>query len=441
MKYSHYLSALVALIILFPLSTSRAGNWERFTDLNVAGQVYTMLEVGNDLYIGGSFDTTVNGEPLRHIARRSSDGVWHSVGMGVNRTVWALAEDHGSIVVGGEFDSVFGGKEPLGFEAGDIARWTGSGWDLMGGGFREHYQGVHTILVSSNGVYAGGDFETTISGDSVHNIALYDGVSETWKPLGGGIKRWRGALPVWKIAPWQNGIAVAGYFMATGSTPGSGIGLWDGIEWTPMYGQQEEVHTESVSAFNGSIAYTGEFASPTAFVAYDGHSTFVVPSPGIMPGPATVINGSVVVGQSPVRSPETVFNNIAIFNAGTWESVDGGVNNTVVSLAPDKNGSGFLVSGYFTEAGGQPTNGFAIWRPSAEVASSDAGSGLAIFPNPASDRITVNAANVQLLNTLGQELQVSSTEVSGGVRLDISDLASGVYWIRTEKGMSRVVKR
>jgi hypothetical protein len=369
--------------------------------------------------------------------------VWQSVGAGVTGAVWALANDQGTIVVGGEFDSVYGGFEGGTLAAGDIARWTGKFWDVLNGGFHEHYQGVHAIAVTPTGLYAGGDFETTTHGDSVHNIARYDGVQ--WNAVGGGIKRWRGALPVWKIAPWHNGIAVAGYFMAAGTVPGSGIALWDGIEWTPMYGQEEEVHTQAVSAFNGSIAYTGEFGMVhpglTAFVSYDGHSVFPVPSPGVMPGPLTVINGAVVIGQSPIHEPETSFNNLAMFNAGNWESIDGGVNNTVMSLSPDKNGTGFLVSGYFSQAGGEATNGFAIWRPNAGVDRVATTELKAPFPNPAHDQLLVSSPKAVLLNALGVVLDVPTLQVAEGTTFDLRGIAAGIYFVKTDRGVSSVVKR
>lgn len=442
MKLSTVAWALVALVILIPCSRAVA-DWERFTDLNVTGQVYAMLEVGDDLYIGGSFDTTVNGEHLWHVARRAKDGTWHALGGGVNGSVWALAYDQGTILVGGEFDSVSGGFEGGVIPAGGIAQWSGKSWDVMGGGFREHYQGVHAIIVTSTGVYAGGDFETTALGDSVHNIAHYDGLK--WNALGGGIGRWRGALPVWKIAPWKNGIAVAGYFMSAGGHPGSGIALWEDNAWTTIYDQASEIHTQSVSGFNGSIAYTGEFGLThpglPAFIAYDGHSTYAIPSPGIVTGPSTVINGAVVIGTSPISTPEDVYHNIAMFNAGTWEELSGGVNNTVLSLTPDKNGTGLLASGYFTQAGGQPTNGFAIWRPEAAVIEPKIEEHLTIFPNPSSDRVVVSASSIELRNSLGQQLHVPVTHVTGGTELDISSAPSGIYFVRTEKGTSRLVKR
>src|SRR5204863_7465284 len=141
---------------------------------------------------------------------------WHALGSGVNGTVSALAFDvNGDLLVGGTFDSAGAAT------AHSIARWSGSMWAAMGQGILAPYLGVHAILVTKAGeVIVGGDFDYL--GDSVlaNNIAHWNGTK--WEAMADGIRRWRGALPVWSLAETKWGIACGGYFMAAGGHPGSG---------------------------------------------------------------------------------------------------------------------------------------------------------------------------------------------------------------------------
>jgi hypothetical protein len=43
-----------------------------------------------------------------------------------------------------------------------------------------------------------------------------------------------------------------------------------------------------------------------------------------------------------------------------WSALDSGVNAEVLALA--KAGNSLFVGGYFSTAGGRPSNGIAVWR-------------------------------------------------------------------------------
>lgn len=63
-----------------------------------------------------------------------------------------------------------------------------------------------------------------------------------------------------------------------------------------------------------------------------------------------------------------------------------------------------------------------------------------IFPNPATDVLNVNGEGVaEVYNTLGQV--VISNEVNGTAQLNVSDLESGVYFVRMNGATQRFIKK
>jgi len=136
---------------------------------------------GAQLYAGGTF-LNAGGAPAARIARW--DGAsWSPLGSGVNNQVLALASfDDGAgamLYAGGTF-TVAGGT-PVSF----LARWNGTSWsDVPGGGSNGAILALH---VHDDGrgpaLYVGGGFGT-LGGITAYNIARFDGT--TWEAVDGG---------------------------------------------------------------------------------------------------------------------------------------------------------------------------------------------------------------------------------------------------------------
>lgn len=154
----------------------------------VGGPVYALALYGGELYAGGQF-TTAGGAPARNIARWNGSG-WSSLagssGDGVSSQVRALAISDGQLVVGGYFTQAAGNP------AFHLARWNGSSWSSfsseIGGG------GVDTLLQSGIALYVGGFIEAPV------------GLLRTTSPGGtsaAGV-RWarRVRLPTASMVPW-----------------------------------------------------------------------------------------------------------------------------------------------------------------------------------------------------------------------------------------------
>ena len=102
-------------------------------DTGVTGRVYTLLTVGEDLYVGGELGS-VGGLAVRLIARWDGTS-WHAMGEGLGPNgggntaiVYDLVYRDGQLYASGWF----GAADPSGITG--IARWDGSQWHALGAG-------------------------------------------------------------------------------------------------------------------------------------------------------------------------------------------------------------------------------------------------------------------------------------------------------------------
>lgn len=123
-------------------------------------------------------------------------GSWEKLDGGLNSSVSALTIDaDGNVVAGGRFTKTGDGSET---EVNGVARWNGSSWEAIGSGFSDALNNPVGILkVDANGdLIAGGGISQLGDGSftSVDHIARWNGSS--WAPIGGGFNRGVGALIV-----------------------------------------------------------------------------------------------------------------------------------------------------------------------------------------------------------------------------------------------------
>ncbi len=70
-----------------------------------------------------------------------------------------------------------------------------------------------------------------------------------------------------------------------------------------------------------------------------------------------------------------------------------------------------------------------------------------LYPNPSTGRVVIQLASeltdfeVSVLNTLGQEMALKITKVSGGYALDLGDVSEGLYFVRLQSGINSSVER
>lgn len=195
------------------------------------------------LVVGGRF-TTAGGAAANNIALWDG-AAWESLDAGTDNSVNALSvwDPDGSggegaqLVAGGTFSSA--GSAP----ANHIARWDGMDWHPIGTGLGE---GAATAVYAVTSwdpdgpgpspaqIIAGGDF-LQAEGATANHIARWDG--SAWQPLGGGFDGLSGVIPsieVRSLVVWNSGgagpmheqlVAGGGFTLADGR-PSSNVALW-----------------------------------------------------------------------------------------------------------------------------------------------------------------------------------------------------------------------
>ena len=213
-----------------------------------AAVIFDIAFVGSTLYVGGYF-TSVDGVPAKALARWDG-GAWSSAGI-TNFAVSSLAVSGNDLYVAGIF------VNPGGVAATNIARWDGSAWHALGSGLG-HYndsvnEQVYSILVTNGQLYAAGTFPNA-GALTVDNIARWDGTN--WSALGGGFP---GAV-VSGVAWDGSSLYACGSFQEGNGAPGNRIARWNGVNWSPLGTGLNGLGNE-VAIFNSLVCVGGSFTS------------------------------------------------------------------------------------------------------------------------------------------------------------------------------------
>lgn len=127
------------------------------------------------LYVGGNFtyvDSTLAANNIGYVTEAAYTYTWHSMGAGVNGTVYAITMYDNKIFAGGTF-SMAGGSA-----ASNIAYWDGTGWNAAG-----CLNGTVKELEVFNGtLYAAGNF-TSCNNTVPANFAQWTGTA--WQSIPG----------------------------------------------------------------------------------------------------------------------------------------------------------------------------------------------------------------------------------------------------------------
>ena len=256
-----------------------------------------------------------------HDLARWTGSEWQDVGGGVSRVngydgVYALEPfDDGSgtvLYVGGFFDQAGS------FASGNVARWSAAGWSPVGTGMNNVVRAFALATVGgAQALYAGGSF-TTADGVAASKVARWDGAG--WSAVGSGP-----VFDVYALAGW-NALLMAG------GNSSQYVKVWNGSTWsTPAGGYPASGSVTAFELWNGGLG-------TAAFVGGSFNGFGAATSKGI-----------------------------ARWNGSGWGPVGTGISGTSVFdlLAVDEpSGSALYVGGDFATFNSVASSDFARWgRP------------------------------------------------------------------------------
>lgn len=237
---------------------------------------------------------------------------WTSVGGKTSRIFSMALDASGNLYAGGDFSSIGAGS---GGEcaAANIAKWNGTSWSALGGGFG---YAVRKILVLPSGeVIASGYYSET---DSAGYIKKWDGAS--WRTLGRFFRS--GRSPYCKadcmVADQSGNVYLAGIFDTINGVPCHNIASWNGNKWTSLNNETlrsslEIIYDMAIDSL-GSIYVIGKFSTAGSVSAM----------------------------------------NIARWDGKTWSGLGSGINIQSESyLTYDKLTKRLYIAGDFSHAGGK----------------------------------------------------------------------------------------
>jgi trimeric autotransporter adhesin len=232
---------------------------------------------------------------------------WHRLGGGLNATVYDVVSYDGDLIAAGHFDFADGAP------AAHLARWDGTTWLPLG----DPDADVNTLAVWDGDLIIGGFFHN-VGGEAAERIAAWDG--ENWRALGNGFNSGVNDLHVHEGALYAGGV-----FTTSGFTTTNRVARWSGSEWQHVgHGVDNIVY--ALGSHEGDLYVGGYFTSAGA-------------------------------GATPTSG-------ITRWDGANWHGLGDGVDGPAMTykVATLASVDGELyVGGDFTEAGGAPAAGLAVW--------------------------------------------------------------------------------
>ncbi len=275
------------------------------------------------------------------------DGVsWHRLGAGTNGFISNLVEVDGKLVVSGSFTRA-GGVET------SLAQWDGAAWSAVEGwplgSTATRLAAFGGELVVAGLVFRVGDLEATY-------IAAWDG--NTWRVLDGRDTRVGMGLnrAATSFATYGEDLLVGGPFEYAGSVAAKGLALWDGVKWSSLGLDADNVNDIVVDG--DRIFLSGQFVDPSNSARYnlaiwDGGSWRYMNAPMAFPNELIIHEEKLIVSGS---------SSISEWDGSFWRSL-GPVSGDIFSLL--QYDGRLIASGSFISIGGVEAGSIAQWDGTA----------------------------------------------------------------------------
>lgn len=231
------------------------GTWEPLPNLGLQGEgVYRLAVMGNDLYVGGVFSSTKDGavQGLHNIAK-FSNGQWSALpNQGLNSRVSALTVVGNDLYVGGNFRKTYDNAVDL----KAIARFSNGAWTALPD---EGLAGqVFAIQPFKGDVYVGGEFSGTRNGRVLASDFIKLAEGKHWESVpGGGL-----AGPVWALEAMQGRLVLGGSFDQTKDQQTKdlhAVAFFDGDTYHPFANKGLNHGVRSLKFTDGVLYVGGQF--------------------------------------------------------------------------------------------------------------------------------------------------------------------------------------
>ncbi|HLG35405.1 MAG TPA: T9SS type A sorting domain-containing protein [Bacteroidia bacterium] len=187
---------------------------------NPVVSIYSFLEINNELYVGGIFDT-IGGMYSRGIVKWNGTN-WSPININLDpnfNRVYSLEYYNGKFFIGGNI---------LSGSIQDLLMWDGTTVSQVGVGLFGGLTEVETMAVYNGELYIGGIIRA-VDGNVGNYIVKWDGT--TLSPVGGGVND-----IVRQLKVINNELYAVGNFTMAGGVPANYIAKWNGQQWCALGG-------------------------------------------------------------------------------------------------------------------------------------------------------------------------------------------------------------
>ena len=298
---------------------------------------------GNDLYV--AFSSIPGVTPTTHGVKKWDGTEWSDFVTAQNGTILSLAMRGDDLYIGGTFDSlnIF---NPIKY----LAKWNGRRWSNLGADLFNLSQddGVRSLTTQGDDLYVGGLFTLNLPDQSTtSNIAKWDG--SAWSALGSGLNA---SVVSLLTTPGNPDLYAAGQFTQSGSTSLNRIAQWSGSAWVPL--PSTDFITD-MNSYVGALIMQGNALYIGGDFAANSFNNIAQLNNGQWNNLSAIFDGqvsAVAAHNSTLYAGGLFTGAVEQWNGTTWSLLNGGLSSTgdiwVNALAT--NGLDLYVGGLFTGA-------------------------------------------------------------------------------------------
>lgn len=190
--------------------------WTALASQPSSGTPNCIASYNGDLVVGSA---GINGSTNNVI--RYNGSAWVTMGNGLNGEVNDLYVHTGTLYACGNFSA--SGAVPMSF----VARWDGSNWNAVGGSVTVPgtSQRAEKMTSFQNDLIVVGNIPS-LGGVTIKNVARWNG--SAWSSVGGGFA----AGTATAVANYNGGLAVGGSVNVSGFPTPNFVALWNGTDWS-----------------------------------------------------------------------------------------------------------------------------------------------------------------------------------------------------------------